>query len=166
MLAYGRGPFTCSPFWLAPLFCYNEGLLNTTYLCIKEMEMQITLNISRKQYERARRLAEQHEQAITEILAAALDQGLTQVDDMAAAEDTAVAREKAAYLKLYPTLLTNYPGQHIAIYGGELVDHDADGIALSRRIYAHYPDEFVWITQIRNQPLRELQSHSFRWSHD
>jgi hypothetical protein len=42
-------------------------------------------------------------------------------DDVEAGDGT-VEREKAAYIALHPMLLEKYPGEHVAIYGGQLID--------------------------------------------
>ncbi len=125
--------------------------------------MHVTVNISSTLYERARKLAEQRQQDVNEVLSAALDEGLETIQKPS---DAGVAREKAAYQRLFPALAAQYAGQHVAIYGGELVDHDEDGIALSQRIYNQYPHEFVWITKVTNQPIPEFRSRSFRWTND
>jgi hypothetical protein len=77
--------------------------------------------------------------------------------------DEAVEREKLTYLALHPLLLEKYLGEHIAIHGGELVDHDADGVALSQRIYARFPEEFVWIAPVKLQPVEEWVVRSPRF---
>lgn len=128
--------------------------------------MQVTITLTAQQLERARRLAEKRRQAVTEVLTTVLDEGLTQAELSSQSPDPAMAREKAAYLQLYPLLREQYGGQHVAIYNGELIDHDKDGIALSKRIYARYPHEFVWIAPVRESPLPEFRSRSFRWHHD
>lgn len=103
--------------------------------------MQVMVNISHRQYEKTKRLAQQRRQDIS-----------------------AVAEEKTAYLRLHPQLLQEHAGEHVAIYKGEVVDHDIDGVALSRRVYAQYPDSFVWITAVGEKPLPELRSRLFRWA--
>ncbi|RIK35790.1 MAG: hypothetical protein DCC55_29230 [Chloroflexi bacterium] len=77
--------------------------------------------------------------------------------------DEAVERERAAYIALHPMLLEKYPGEHVAIYGGALIDHDIDGVALSQRIYARFPDEFVWIAPVQEHPLEEWVVRSPRF---
>jgi hypothetical protein len=52
-------------------------------------------------------------------------------------EDTAVAAERDAFLRLHPELWAQYPEQYMAIHGGKLVDHDPDMGALLKRIDAH-----------------------------
>ena len=75
--------------------------------------------------------------------------------------DEAVEREREAFIALHPMLLANYPGEEVAIYQGQIVDHDQDGVALSSRIYQRFPHEFVWIAPVTDQPLevRTVYSH-------
>jgi hypothetical protein len=77
--------------------------------------------------------------------------------------DNEVEREKAAYFALHQVLWQKYPGQHVAIYNGELVDHDTDGVALSKRVYQRYPDQFVLIRQVEQEPDRVLYFRSPRF---
>ena len=45
-------------------------------------------------------------------------------------------REYHAFLRLLPELLATHRGQYVAVHGGEVVDADADDIALVRRVHA------------------------------
>jgi len=54
----------------------------------------------------------------------------------------------------------------VAIQNERLVDHDTDGLALSRRVYSRYPDMFVLIRQVEAQPERVLQLRSPRFTQD
>lgn len=67
--------------------------------------------------------------------------------------DEALEREKAAYIAMHPMLREKYPGQHVAIHNEELVDHDTDLDALWERIDARYPDEFVWVATVKEEPI-------------
>ena len=51
---------------------------------------------------------------------------------------------------------------HVAIYKGELIDHDADGVALSQRVYEKYPDKFILIRQVEVESDRILHFRSPR----
>lgn len=64
---------------------------------------------------------------------------------------------------MHQSLWKEYPREHVAIYDGQLVDHDTDGTALSQRIYAQYPDEFVLIRKVEPQLERTLQFRSRRF---
>ena len=62
-----------------------------------------------------------------------------------------MAREEAAYQRMHDELYAKYADQHVAIYEGKLVDHDADGGALYERIRRQYPGEFVLITPVGSE---------------
>jgi hypothetical protein len=69
--------------------------------------------------------------------------------------DMAVAQEEAAFYRLHPELWQKYPGQYVAIYNEEMVDHDSDQVALFLRVKARYPDEFVWIAPVQETAVEE-----------
>lgn len=52
--------------------------------------------------------------------------------------------------------------QHGAIHNGQMVDHDVDGMTLSRRVYQRFPDVFVLIRQINSTPERVIRLRSPR----
>ena len=85
------------------------------------------------------------------------------VDEQNTGEDEAIVREREAYIALHPTLLKQYPNQHVAIHNGELVDHDLDRLALSLRIYQRFPNEFVWIAPLKAQAIEEWVVRSPRF---
>ena len=45
-------------------------------------------------------------------------------------------REYQAFMRLLPELLKTHRGQHVAIHEGQVVDSDADDIALIQRVHA------------------------------
>lgn len=118
--------------------------------------MQVTLTIPDNLYQRAQRLAHMRQRDVSEVIADVLDEGLPAADDSLAVDwtepDEAVDREMAAYIAMHPMLKQNYLGKHVAIFAGQLVDHDSDLEALSRRIHARYAGQFVWITLVRETP--------------
>lgn len=69
---------------------------------------------------------------------------------------TKLDREVAAYEKLHPTLKQTHLGQWVAIHHEKLVDHDADGPSLYRRIRAKYGRVSVLIRQVTEQPVEEV----------
>lgn len=65
--------------------------------------------------------------------------------------------EVAAYESQHATLLTQYPGQYIAIYQGKVIDHDPDQLNLLTRIDQQYPSTTVLIRKVERtlpKPLR------------
>lgn len=130
------------------------------------VELKVTLNES--VYDRVVRLARRRRQEVGETVAQFLEEALLAEDGEEAVinwseADESVDQEIAAYHRLHPDLWRKYPGQHVAIQNGRLVDHDADGLSLSRRIYSRYPNTFVLIRQVEAQPEREIQLRSPRF---
>lgn len=123
-------------------------------------DIQVTLQVSPALYQRAQRLAVLTQRAVNEVLVDAIV--LDEIDEETLLE-AEVARERTAYLALHPLLLEKYPGEQVAIHHGQVVDHDKDGVALSLRVYARFPDEFVWIAPVKPEPLEEWVVRSPRF---
>ncbi len=69
-------------------------------------------------------------------------------------------REVAAYRTLHPELVKKYLDQYVAIYRGELVDHDADPVSLHNRIVADFPGEIVLSRKVEPEPDLDLNMRS------
>lgn len=65
-------------------------------------------------------------------------------------------REVAAYVRLQPGLWRTMPGEWVAIYKQQLVDHDADQMVLYRRIRSTYGATPVLIRQVGENPVEEI----------
>jgi hypothetical protein len=102
--------------------------------------------------------------AIAEFLAENLSDDVNTIPPSTA--DAKVDQEKAAYLKLYPQLKDQYAGQYIAIHNAQLVDHDRDYGALFERIDDQYPDTFVWLTPVEEEPIGTIVLRSPRCLED
>ncbi|MEZ4726003.1 MAG: hypothetical protein R3E79_02590 [Caldilineaceae bacterium] len=76
--------------------------------------------------------------------------------------DTAMGREKQAYLRLHKQLWEQYADHYVAISGGQLVDHDTDKVALYTRIEQRYPNQFVLMRRVEAAPERTYTFHSLR----
>ena len=74
----------------------------------------------------------------------------------------AMLQEQAAYQAMLPELLNIYKDQYIAVYHGEVIDHDADRTALITRLDNAYPDEIMLIKQVTSKPDRILRVPSPR----
>lgn len=51
-------------------------------------------------------------------------------------EPSKADRERAAFSRLLPSLLATYAGRYVAIHDEQVIDADADDIALVRRVHA------------------------------
>jgi hypothetical protein len=77
-----------------------------------------------------------------------------------------MAREIEAFRAMHSRLLSQYPNQYVAIYQGQLVDHDADQLALFLRVDQQYPNEVVLIRQVLPEVDPVYTIHSTRFSRD
>ena len=66
---------------------------------------------------------------------------------------------------MHADLLQRYEGQHVAVYQGNVVDHDPDLLALYLRIDQKYPDDVVLIRQVRPEVERIIHIRSPRFEH-
>lgn len=60
-------------------------------------------------------------------------------------------------------LRRKYQRQYVAIFGGELVDHDTDQVALFLRMRQQYPGQFVWIAPVHSTPQEIYHMRSPRF---
>lgn len=61
-------------------------------------------------------------------------------------------QEADAYRAMHGSLLPAYGGQYVAIYRGQMIDHDADQLALYLRIDQRFPNDPVLIRQVLPDP--------------
>ena len=71
-------------------------------------------------------------------------------------------KEIAAYQNIHSHLVQEYLGQYVAIYQGELVDHDPDPVSLHRRVIRKYPDQVVLSRKVQTDPEPVLYMRSPR----
>ena len=55
-------------------------------------------------------------------------------------QDETWEKERAAFHRLKPQLLQTHKGLYVAIHGGQVVDADADNLALARRVMSKLKD--------------------------
>jgi hypothetical protein len=66
-------------------------------------------------------------------------------------ERTEMDREMEAYAAQHSQILEKYRDRYIAMYHGEIVDHDSDLLPLYLRIDERFPDETVLLKQVKEQ---------------
>jgi hypothetical protein len=129
------------------------------------MTQYVNVPLSEKSYRRIKQWAELRQQDVGEAIADYLaDVPLPAEENVVPPSKPApqVEQEKSAYLQLYPQLKRSHSGQYVAIYQGQLVDHDEDYGALFARIDDQYPDEFVWLTRVGDEPIDTIRFRSPR----
>ena len=130
------------------------------------MTQNVNVPLSDRAYRRLKRWSEARQQDIGDAIADFLLENLPENDTLVippAESDPQVEREKAAYVRLHSQLKEQYAGQYVAIHGGELVDHDPDYGVLFERIDDRYPDDFVWLTRVEEEPIGTIQFRSPRF---
>jgi hypothetical protein len=71
-------------------------------------------------------------------------------------------QEAEAFRRLHPDMLATIPGEYAAVYRGQLVDHDADQLALYQRIKARFEGQLILIRQVRSEVEQTIMVHSPR----
>ena len=111
---------------------------------------------------RAQRLAKRQERMVDDIVAEALQRGLPLLEESVVPVEW--EPEFAAFQRMHSTWHEQFSGQYVAVYGGQLIDHDTSFELLLGRISALYPDKFVLIRPIQDEPEIVYDHLSVRWS--
>ncbi|MFN8490633.1 MAG: DUF5678 domain-containing protein [Caldilineaceae bacterium] len=81
----------------------------------------------------------------------------TEVADKAADEEgQKIEQEQKFYEMQHPILLKTYKGQYIAMHEGKVIDHDADRIALRRRIRSAFGRTAILITPVLEESIQTI----------
>ena len=72
-------------------------------------------------------------------------------------EKEAIRAETQAFWAMYSELVQHYVGRHVALYHGEVVDHDADVSRLDARVRARFGTLPVLIAEVHPEPHRDLR---------
>lgn len=135
------------------------------------MGTKVTIQLPDGLYHKTQRYARLHRQGMDEAISTLIEQGLASGDENienieGLESDPAVEREMRAYIAMHPMLRKEYIGQHVAIVGGKLIDHDLDYAALFERIEQAYPDQFVWLAKVEDEPLPTIYHRPIRLIRD
>lgn len=127
------------------------------------MVEQVTISIPQTLYRRARELARSRNQSVDAVLEAGVALVEASSLTVSAAEEQAMIREEAAYEAMHPELMAQYAGEYVAVFQGQLIDHDQDETALLRRLDAQYPNDVVLMKKVRPLPEPVLHFRSPRF---
>jgi hypothetical protein len=122
--------------------------------------MTIGLTLSKSATNQLRRLAETKGATAEELAEQAVRQFLRDETGRA------LQQESAAFRAMHADLTLKYAGDYVAIYGGQVIDHDADQLALVLRIEERYRDAPVLIKQVATEIDEVYHVHSPRLIHD
>lgn len=124
------------------------------------MSKQIVLTLPEQVYDQVEQMARADSRAVEDVLAEVIKQSVPifSIDP----NRPAMLREQAAYRTMHSDLLEKYEGQFVAVYQGQVIDHDANDLELSERVRLKLPSEVVLVRQVLPQPERILYFRSPR----
>ena len=96
-------------------------------------------------------LAEQTAQPVEKVLETAV---ASYLDELQRVE---IHTETQAFWDMHQGLVQSYLGQYVAIYQGEVVDHDPDVSQLERRVRRHFERLPVLIAPVKSQIKYEIR---------
>jgi hypothetical protein len=119
------------------------------------LSRQVLLQVSDEIYQQANRIAVRTRRAVADVLLETITRSFAPlpIDD----NRPAMNRNVEAFTVLHAELVKQYLGQCVAIHEGELVDHDADPVALLHRIRTRFPDQVVLRRKVEPLPEREIR---------
>jgi len=66
-------------------------------------------------------------------------------------------RERSAYWRLLPTLVSQYRDQYVAVHEGRVVDSGTDQIEVALRAYRRFGYVPIYVGLVSDEPLRMLR---------
>jgi len=95
-------------------------------------------------------LAAERTEPVTDVLEEAVRSFLERV------EQEAIHAETEAFWAMHAQLLASYAGDYVALYKGQVVDHDPDVTRLEGRVRERLGSAPVLIAPVRPEPRRDL----------
>jgi hypothetical protein len=77
-------------------------------------------------------------------------------------DQAAMQREEVAFQTMLPQLLARYENEYVAVYQGEVIDHDPDQGNLVRRLDQTHPNAVVLVKKVTAEPEPMLRMPSPR----
>lgn len=68
------------------------------------------------------------------------------------AQDEAWEKERAAFHRLKPQLLQTHKGLYVTIHGGQVIDADADNLALAQRVMSKLKGKPFYLQLVSEEP--------------
>lgn len=124
------------------------------------MGHSITIVLPDEVYQRVRSLAKQSQKDVVALVTEKVVDSFAGYTFPADPDRPKMLKERAAYEILHPSLVSDYLGQYVAIFQGELVDSDQDVTQLNERVRTKFPDAVILITKVEAEPIRTLYFRS------
>jgi hypothetical protein len=115
-----------------------------------------TITLQTQLIERLKQVAAEQAMNPEELLETAVRSYLRQI------EREKIKAEAEAFRSMHAELTEKYPGQHVAIHAGKVIDHDEDFQALHSRIRQRFGRQPILIRRVEAEPERVLVFRSPR----
>lgn len=134
----------------------------------------VQVSLSEQTVERVRDLARQRGADVTEILEQAIERylALTRPPARRSATSTfdeqlhVIEQEQQVFAARHQEFRAIYAGETIAMRAGQVIDHDTDRVALSRRIRLRYGNQPIFMTPVLPEPVQTINTRSPRFTDD
>lgn len=126
------------------------------------MAEQITITISNDIYQQIETRARQDRKNVLDVVSELVNNTFSPRKVARNPAREQMLQEVQAYKRLHPALVKTHLGQFVAIYQGQLVDHDRDKDALFWRIKENFPDQIVLQREVTINPDPVLHFRSPR----
>ncbi len=122
------------------------------------MLKEITLSVPEDIYRQVEQVATETQRAVTDVFLETISSKFPPYP--AHPNRAAMQKEIAAYKEMHAHLVKKYLGKYVAIYQGELVDHDADPVTLHKRITTKYPEQVILSRKVQKaaEPILHMRS--------
>jgi hypothetical protein len=124
------------------------------------MSTRVTITLPDSIYQQAQRLAQSTQQNVQEVLTEVITKNF---NPFPVHENRfAMLQEVEAFKLLHPQLVKQYKGQYVAVFHGQVVDHDDDPVELHYRVKSQFPGETVLHRKVEDDPDPILRFRSPR----
>lgn len=125
------------------------------------MGIQVTLDVPENIYREVAQLAQETQRTVDQVLEEIVIRSFPAfyVDP----DQDKMQREVDAFEAMHAELWEKYPNEYVAVYQGQVIDHDMDEMVLIDRIRAIYPDEVIMVDKVLPQLQREIVFRSPRF---
>ncbi len=122
------------------------------------MSRQITLSMPEELYVQVERVAVTTRRNVADVILETISHSFEPFPVNAAR--FAMQKEVEAYKALHANLAKSYMGEYVAVYQGQLVDHDSDPVALHERITSKFPNKIVLSRKVQEvaEPILHMRS--------
>lgn len=124
------------------------------------MSKQVTITLPEPVFQEVLKVADSTQQNVQDVLADVITRNFQPFPVHENRE--AMLQEIEAYKALHAQLVEQYKGQYVAIFRGEMVDHDVNPVELLKRVKHQFPGQTVLQRKVETDPDPILRFRSPR----